>query len=206
VRTFQAEDEIAAMCAVIGAAFGGAMAVTTTSGPGLALKAEAMGLAVMLELPMLIVSVQRGGPSTGLPTKTEQSDLFQVMFGRNGESPMPVLACRSPADCFDVPLEAWRIATRFMTPVVILSDGYVANGAEPWRIPKLSDLPAIPVTHPEPPEEGETFYPYARETSDWLVLGRSRHARSDASDRRLGKGRSDRQRQLRPGESRADGS
>ncbi|MCL4207090.1 MAG: 2-oxoacid:acceptor oxidoreductase subunit alpha [Pirellulaceae bacterium] len=162
VRTFQAEDEIAAMCAVVGAAFGGAMAVTTTSGPGLALKAEAMGLAVMLELPMLIVSVQRGGPSTGLPTKTEQSDLFQVMFARNGESPMPVLACRSPADCFDVPLEAWRIATRFMTPVVILSDGYVANGAEPWRIPKVADLPTIPITHPEPPQDGEVFHPYSR--------------------------------------------
>jgi 2-oxoglutarate/2-oxoacid ferredoxin oxidoreductase subunit alpha len=174
VRTFQAEDEIAAMCAVVGAAFGGAMAVTTTSGPGLALKAEAMGLAVMLELPMLIVSVQRGGPSTGLPTKTEQSDLFQVMFARNGESPMPVLACRSPADCFDVPLEAWRIATRFMTPVVILSDGYVANGAEPWRIPKLSDLPQIPVTHPEPLEEGETFYPYSRNerlARPWAIPG-----------------------------------
>jgi 2-oxoglutarate/2-oxoacid ferredoxin oxidoreductase subunit alpha len=174
IRTFQAEDEIAAMCAVIGAAFGGAMAVTTTSGPGIALKSEAMGLAVILELPMLIVSVQRGGPSTGLPTKTEQADLLQVMFGRNGESPLPVLACRSPADCFDVPLEAWRIATRFMTPVVILSDGYLANGAEPWRIPELGDLPRIPVSHPEPPAEGQPFHPYARNerlARPWATAG-----------------------------------
>lgn len=174
VRTFQAEDEIAAMCAVIGAAFGGALAVTTTSGPGIALKSEAMGLAVILELPMLIVSVQRGGPSTGLPTKTEQADLLQAIFGRNGECPLPVLACRSPADCFDVPLEAWRIATRFMTPVVILSDGYVANGAEPWRIPRLADLPRISVRHPQPANEGRPFYPYARDSllaRPWALPG-----------------------------------
>ena len=135
VRTFQAEDEIAAVCAAIGAAFGGAMAVTASSGPGIALKGEAMGLAMMLELPLVIVNVQRGGPSTGLPTKTEQSDLFQALFGRHGECPMPVIAARSPADCFDVAFEAWRIAVRFMTPVMLLSDGYIANGSEPWRIP-----------------------------------------------------------------------
>lgn len=174
VRTFQAEDEIAAICSAIGAAFGGALAVTGTSGPGIALKSEAMGLAVMLELPLLIVSVQRGGPSTGLPTKTEQADLWQVMFGRNGESPMPVLACRSPAECFDVTMEAWRIAVRFMTPVVLLSDGYIANGAEPWRIPKLEDLPKIPVVHPGPLPEGETFKPYARDerlARPWALPG-----------------------------------
>ncbi len=150
VRTFQAEDEIAAMCSTIGAAFGGAMAVTTTSGPGIALKGEAMGLAVMLELPAVIINVQRGGPSTGLPTKTEQSDLFQVMFGRNGECPMPIIAASCPSDCFDVAVEAWRIATRFMTPVVVLSDGYIANGSEPWLVPNVDDLAKIPVEHPGP--------------------------------------------------------
>lgn len=177
VRTFQAEDEIAAMCSVIGAAFGGALAVTTSSGPGIALKSEAMGLGLMLELPMLIISVQRGGPSTGLPTKTEQADLLQVMFGRNGESPLPVLACRSPADCFEVPLEAWRIAVRFMIPVIILSDGYIANGAEPWRIPKMSDLTPIPVTHSQPPEDDAVFYPYARDerlARPWALPGTPR--------------------------------
>lgn len=174
VRTFQAEDEIAAMCAVIGAAFGGAMAVTASSGPGIALKSEAMGLALMLELPMLIIDVQRGGPSTGLPTKTEQADLLQVMFGRNGEAPLPVIACRSPADCFDVAREAWRIAVRFMTPVIILSDGFVANGAEPWRIPRSADLPRIPVEHSRPPEDEAVFYPYARDqrlARPWALPG-----------------------------------
>jgi 2-oxoglutarate/2-oxoacid ferredoxin oxidoreductase subunit alpha len=174
VRTFQAEDEIAAVCAAIGAAFGGAMAVTGTSGPGVALKGEAMGLAVMLELPLLIVSVQRGGPSTGLPTKTEQADLLQVLFGRNGESPIPVLACRSPADCFAAAHEAWRLAVRFMTPVVLLSDGYVANGAEPWRIPSFASLPKIPVVHPGPIAEGATFLPYERDerlARPWALPG-----------------------------------
>jgi 2-oxoglutarate ferredoxin oxidoreductase subunit alpha len=174
VRTLQAEDEIAAVCATIGAAFGGAVAATSSSGPGIALKSEAMGLAVILELPVLIVNVQRGGPSTGLPTKTEQSDLLQVMYGRNGEAPMPVLACSSPADCFDVAVEAWRIAVRFMTPVVILSDGYVANGAEPWRIPSLADLPPIPVHHPQPLGEGEKFLPYERDeclARPWALPG-----------------------------------
>jgi 2-oxoglutarate/2-oxoacid ferredoxin oxidoreductase subunit alpha len=174
IRTFQAEDEIAAMCSVIGAAFGGAMAVTPSSGPGIALKSEAMGLALMLELPMLIIDVQRGGPSTGLPTKTEQADLLQVMFGRNGEAPLPVIACRSPADCFDVALEAWRIAVRFMTPVIVLSDGFIANGSEPWRIPSLSELPPIVVEHAQSPDDGAVFYPYARDerlSRPWALPG-----------------------------------
>jgi 2-oxoglutarate ferredoxin oxidoreductase subunit alpha len=174
VRTLQAEDEIAAMCATIGAAFGGAMAATGTSGPGIALKSEAMGLAVMLELPMLIINVQRGGPSTGLPTKTEQSDLMQATYGRNGEAPMPVLAACGPADCFDVVREAWRIAVRYMTPVMLLSDGYVANGAEPWRIPRMQDLDPIPVRHPGPIAEDEVFLPYARDerlARPWAIPG-----------------------------------
>lgn len=174
VRTFQAEDEIAAICAVIGAAFGGAMAATASSGPGIALKTEAMGLALMLELPLLIINVQRGGPSTGLPTKTEQADLLQVMFGRNGEAPLPVLACRSPADCFDVVREAWRIAVRHMVPVIILSDGYIANGAEPWRVPRFEDLPKIPVEHPGPSSEDEPFLPYLRDerlSRPWALPG-----------------------------------
>lgn len=174
VRTFQAEDEIAAICAVIGASFAGAMAATGTSGPGIALKTEAMGLAFMLELPMIIINVQRGGPSTGQPTKTEQADLLQVMFGRNGEAPLPVLACRSPADCFDTALEAWRIAVRYMTPVVLLSDGYIANGAEPWRIPRFEDLPRIPVEHPPAATEREPFLPYLRDerlSRPWALPG-----------------------------------
>ena len=161
VRTFQAEDEIAAVCSTIGAAFGGAMAVTSSSGPGIALKGEAMGLGMILELPMIIINVQRGGPSTGLPTKTEQSDLMQVMYGRNGESPLPVIAACSPSDCFEVAQEAWRIATSFMVPVILLSDGYIANGAEPWRIPDVADLAKIEIKHPQA-TEGEEFQPYAR--------------------------------------------
>lgn len=149
VQTFQAEDEIAAVTSAIGAAFGGAMGVTASSGPGIALKGEAIGLAVMTELPLLIINVQRGGPSTGLPTKTEQADLMQAMFGRNGECPVAVIAARSPADCFDVVQEAWRIATRFMTPVMVLTDGYIANGSEPWLIPDAQALEPIPVTHPQ---------------------------------------------------------
>ena len=148
VRTFQAEDEIAAATSAIGAAYGGAMAVTASSGPGIALKTEAMGLAVMFELPMLVLSIQRGGPSTGLPTKPEQSDLLQVMFGRSGEAPLPVLAASGPTDCFDIILEAWRIATRLMTPVVVLSDAFVANGAEPWRLPDVAGFEPIEVSHP----------------------------------------------------------
>ena len=174
VRTFQAEDEIAAMAATVGAAFAGAMAVTASSGPGIALKAEAMGLGVMLELPMIVISVQRGGPSTGLPTKTEQADLFQVMFGRSGESPLPVLAAGSPTDCFDLAMEAWRIATRFMTPVVLLSDGYIASGAQPWRIVNMDSLPKIPVTHPPVRDDGEPFFPYQRDemlARPWALPG-----------------------------------
>ncbi len=174
VKTFQAEDEIAAVCATIGAAFGGTMGVTASSGPGIALKAEGMGLAMMLELPMIVINVQRGGPSTGLPTKTEQSDLLQGMFGRNGESPLPVLAPRSPGDCFDMAVEAWRIATECMIPVILLSDGYIANGSEPWRIPDMESLPKIKVTHPEGSDTDEPFLPYARDeylARPWAIPG-----------------------------------
>ncbi len=174
VLTFQAEDEIAAVTATIGAAFAGEMAVTASSGPGIALKGEALGLAVMTELPMVVINVQRGGPSTGLPTKTEQSDLFQAMYGRNGECPMPILAASSPGDCFDVAQEAWRIAVRFMTPVMILSDGYLANGSEPWRIPDLSELPSVDVEHPGPSLNGDEFMPYDRDerlARPWAIPG-----------------------------------
>lgn len=174
VRTFQAEDEIAAVTSAIGAAFGGAMGATASSGPGIALKAEAMGLAVMMELPLLVINVQRGGPSTGLPTKTEQADLLQAMFGRNGECPLPVIAACSPADCFDVVHEAWRIATRFMTPVVVLSDGYIANGAEPWKIPNVNSLPSWKVSHPTAPSNGHGFLPYERDerlSRPWAIPG-----------------------------------
>jgi len=174
VKTFQAEDEIAAVCSAIGAAFGGTMAVTASSGPGIALKAEGMGLGMILELPMIVINVQRGGPSTGLPTKTEQSDLLQAMFGRNGESPLPILAPQSPADCFDIAIEAWSIATETMIPVVILSDGYIANGSEPWRVPKVSDLPQIKVNHPQGTDPDEPFMPYARDeylARPWAIPG-----------------------------------
>ncbi|MCE2792075.1 MAG: 2-oxoacid:acceptor oxidoreductase subunit alpha [Blastopirellula sp.] len=174
VRTFQAEDEIAAICSIIGAAFGGAMGVTTSSGPGIALKGEGLGLAVMLELPLLVINIQRGGPSTGLPTKTEQADLLMALYGRHGECPMPVLAARSPADCFDVAIEAWRIATRFMTPVMLLSDGYIANGAEPWRLPNVESLEKIEIVHPGPAEPGQTFLPYQRDAllaRPWALPG-----------------------------------
>ncbi|HEX4144586.1 MAG TPA: 2-oxoacid:acceptor oxidoreductase subunit alpha [Pirellulales bacterium] len=175
VRTFQAEDEIAAVTSAIGASFGGAMGVTASSGPGIALKTEAIGLAVMTELPLLIINVQRGGPSTGLPTKTEQADLWQAMFGRNGECPLPVIASRSPADCFDVAREAWRIATRYMTPVIILSDGYIANGAEPWLIPNIETLEEIPVEHPGGSTDSDSaFLPYARNerlSRPWAIPG-----------------------------------
>jgi 2-oxoglutarate ferredoxin oxidoreductase subunit alpha len=162
VRAFQAEDEIAAMTSAIGAAFGGAMGVTTSSGPGIALKQEAIGLAVMTELPVLIINVQRGGPSTGLPTKTEQADLLQAVCGRNGECPVPVLAAKSPGDCFDIVQEAWQIAVRYMTPVFVLSDGYLANGSEPWRVPDTTKLTSIDVPHPGPAANGQPFMPYAR--------------------------------------------
>ena len=171
VRAFQAEDEMAAMGAVIGAAFGGAFAATGTSGPGLALKSEAIGLAVVLELPMVIVNVQRGGPSTGLPTKPEQSDLLQAMFGRNGESPVAVIAPATPSECFDMAMEAFRLAVKITGPVVMLSDGYLANSAEPWAIPNPEDLPTIKVTHPS---KTEGFLPYARDDSlarPWAIPG-----------------------------------
>ncbi|MEV6736180.1 2-oxoacid:acceptor oxidoreductase subunit alpha [Streptomyces sp. NPDC051104] len=180
VRTFQAEDEIAGIGAALGAAFGGSLAVTTTSGPGIALKSETIGLAVSLELPLLIVDIQRGGPSTGLPTKTEQADLLQAMYGRNGEAPVPVVAPRTPADCFDAALEAARIALTYRTPVFLLSDGYLANGSEPWRIPELDELPDLTVQFAQGPnhtlDDGtEVFWPYKRDPQTlarpWAVPG-----------------------------------
>ena len=175
VRTFQAEDEIAAITTAIGASYGGSLGVTTTSGPGMALKAEAMGLAVMLEIPLLICNIQRGGPSTGLPTKTEQSDLLQAYYGRNGECPMPVVAAYTPSDCFNAVFEAARIAVEHMTPVIFLSDGYIANGAEPWKFPKTSDLPSIKAEFKKALAEGETkFQPYLRDEKlvrPWAVPG-----------------------------------
>jgi 2-oxoglutarate ferredoxin oxidoreductase subunit alpha len=174
VRTFQAEDEIAAVTAAIGAAFGGAMGVTGTSGPGMSLKAEGIALAVMTELPLLIIDVQRAGPSTGMPTKTEQADLLQVLFGRHGECPLPVLAASTPADCFDAAREAWRIAAGYMTPVVLLSDAYLANGSEPWRIPSMDDFDSFVVEHPRSSSDGEPFQPYARDhrlARPWALPG-----------------------------------
>ncbi len=174
VKTFQAEDEIAAIAATIGAAYAGDCAATGTSGPGVALKSEAIGLAVMTELPLVIVNVQRGGPSTGLPTKTEQADYFQAVFGRNGECPVPVLAAATPADCFDMAREAMRIAIEYMTPVILLTDGYLANGAEPWRIPHVADLPRIHVHHPTNGNGDGHFMPYARTASGsrpWAIPG-----------------------------------
>jgi 2-oxoglutarate ferredoxin oxidoreductase subunit alpha len=174
VLTFQAEDEIAAMTATIGAAFAGAMSVTASSGPGIALKGEGMGLAIMTELPMIVINVQRGGPSTGLPTKTEQADLLQALFGRNGECPMPVIAASSPADCFEIAQEAWRLAVRYMTPVMLLTDGYIANGSEPWRIPNVADLPKIEIKHPGQRSNGDAFLPYERDerlARPWALPG-----------------------------------
>ncbi len=160
VYTFQAEDEIAGVCSALGAAFGGAVGVTTSSGPGIALKQEAINLAVMVELPLVICNVQRGGPSTGLPTKTEQADLYQAIFGRNSDSPLPVLAAATPGDCFSMAYEAVRIAIKYMTPVILLTDGYLANGAEPWSIPKFEELSPIPVRFRTEPEG---FFPYLRD-------------------------------------------
>ena len=173
VRTFQAEDEIAAICSVIGASFGGDLGVTASSGPGIALKGEAIGLGVMLELPMVVINVQRGGPSTGLPTKTEQSDLMQALYGRNGEAPMPVIAANSPADCFATVFEACRIAVEFMTPVMFLSDGYIANGAEPWRFPNAGQLQDIKVNFITE-KNGDKFLPYKRDeklSRPWAIPG-----------------------------------
>ncbi|MFH8291369.1 2-oxoacid:acceptor oxidoreductase subunit alpha [Streptomyces sp. NPDC018059] len=180
VRTFQAEDEIAGIGAALGAAFGGSLAVTTTSGPGVALKSETIGLAVSLELPLLVVDIQRGGPSTGLPTKTEQADLLQAMYGRNGEAPVPIVAPRTPADCFDAALEAARIAVTYRTPVFLLSDGYLANGSEPWRIPDVDELPDLRVqfasgTNHTEDDGTEVFWPYKRDPQTlarpWAVPG-----------------------------------
>ena len=175
VKTFQAEDEIAAITSAIGASYGGSLGVTATSGPGMALKAEAMGLAVMLEIPLLICNIQRGGPSTGLPTKTEQSDLLQAYYGRNGECPMPVVSASTPSDCFSAVYEAVRISVHHMTPVIFLSDGYIANGAEPWLYPKSEDLPAIEVNFKtELGHHEETFQPYLRDDKlvrAWAIPG-----------------------------------
>jgi 2-oxoglutarate/2-oxoacid ferredoxin oxidoreductase subunit alpha len=172
VVTFQAEDEIAAVTSAIGAAYGGSLSLTTTSGPGMALKTEAIGLAIATELPLVICDIQRGGPSTGLPTKTEQADLLQALYGRNSEAPVPVIAASTPGDCFWVAIEAARIAVKYMVPVIVLSDGYLANGAEPWRIPTVDELPKFPVTFRTEPEN---FLPYARDpqtlSRPWAVPG-----------------------------------
>ncbi|WP_443064938.1 2-oxoacid:acceptor oxidoreductase subunit alpha [Streptomyces sp. NBC_00576] len=180
VRTFQAEDEIAGIGAALGAAFGGSLGVTTTSGPGVALKSETIGLAVSMELPLLVIDIQRGGPSTGLPTKTEQADLLQAMFGRNGEAPVPIVAPRTPADCFDAVIEAARIALTYRTPVFLLSDGYLANGSEPWRIPDVDQLPDLRVQFAQGPnhtlDDGtDVFWPYKRDPQTlarpWAIPG-----------------------------------
>ena len=176
VRTFQAEDEIAGIGAAIGAAFGGSLAITSSSGPGIALKGESIGLAVSLEIPLVVCDIQRGGPSTGLPTKTEQSDLLQAMFGRNGEAPVPIVAAQSPADCFAAALEAVRIALCYRTPVFLLSDGYLANGSEPWRVPNVADLPDLSVRFATEPNGADgTFLPYLRDPDTlarpWAIPG-----------------------------------
>ncbi|MFB6306014.1 MAG: 2-oxoacid:acceptor oxidoreductase subunit alpha, partial [Flavobacteriales bacterium] len=177
IKTFQAEDEIAAVCSSIGASFGGNLAVTASSGPGIALKTESLGLVTMLELPLLIFNVQRGGPSTGLPTKTEQADLIQALEGRNGEAPMPVIAPKTPSDCFNKTIEAARFAVEHMTPVIVLSDGYIANGAEPWRFPSSSDIEPInpPFAENEDIDENNRFKPYMRNEDfvrKWAVPGK----------------------------------
>jgi 2-oxoglutarate ferredoxin oxidoreductase subunit alpha len=175
VMTFQAEDEIAAITSAIGAAYAGALAITTTSGPGMALKTEAMGLAVAVEIPLVVCDIQRGGPSTGLPTKTEQADLLQALFGRNSEAPIPIVAAATPSDCFWAALEACRIAVKYMVPVILLSDGYLANGAEPWRIPDAADIPAFPVHFATEPNSGNGYLPYKRDPQTlarpWAVPG-----------------------------------
>ncbi len=175
IKTFQAEDEIAAITSAIGAAYGGSLGITTSSGPGIALKAEAMGLAVMLEIPLIVINIQRGGPSTGLPTKTEQSDLLQAYYGRNGECPMPIVSASTPGDCFSAIYEAARISIQHMTPVIFLSDGYIANGAEPWRFPKSADLPAIEVKFKTSlDEDEEQLMPYKRDEKlvrPWAIPG-----------------------------------
>lgn len=178
IKTFQAEDEIAGICSAIGASFAGNLGITTSSGPGIALKGEAMGLATILEIPLVVVNIQRGGPSTGLPTKTEQADLMQALYGRNGEAQIPVIASKTPSDCFDVAIEACKIAIEHMTPVILLSDGYIANGAEPWKFPKVADLPKIEVSFAkgEKDEEGnwKPYLPYKRDEKlvrPWAIPG-----------------------------------
>ena len=211
VRTFQAEDEIAGVGAALGAAFGGALGVTTTSGPGLDLKSETIGLAISLELPLIIVDVQRGGPSTGLPTKTEQADLLHAMYGRHGEAPLPILAPQTPSDCFAIAIEATRLAVKYRTPVIVLSDGYLANGAEPWRLPDLDALaPIDPAFAAEPNHtdaDGNTdFWPYVRDPETlarpWAPPG---PARPGAPYRRPREGGRQRQRLLRGRQPRAHG-
>ncbi len=204
VKTFQAEDEIAAIGAAIGASFGGSLGLTGTSGPGLALKSEAIGLAVMVELPLVIIDVQRAGPSTGMPTKTEQADLLQAMFGRNGESPVAIVAPATAADCFNMAIEAWRIAIKYRTPVIFLSDGYLGMGSEPWLIPDIASLPKI---EPNFATDPATFKPYARDPETlarpWAMPGTP-----DLEHRIGGLEKADitRQRQLRPGQPRQDGA
>ena len=211
VRTFQAEDEIAGVAAALGASYGGSLGVTTTSGPGIALKAETIGLAVALELPLVVVDVQRGGPSTGLPTKTEQADLLQVMFGRNGEAPVPVIAARSASDCFGIALEAVRIATTYRTPVFLLSDGYLANGSEPWLIPAVESLPEMRVAFASQPNHGEgdgreLLAVPAGPGDLGAAVGDPRHPAPGAPDRRhREEGRVGRH-LLRPGEPRSHGA
>ena len=217
VTTFQAEDEIAGVGAALGASFGGALGVTTTSGPGIALKSETIGLGVMMELPLLVVDVQRGGPSTGLPTKTEQADLLQAMFGRNGEAPLPIVAPQSPADCFDAAIEAARIAVTYRTPVMLLSDGYLANGSEPWRIPAVDDAaghrPGVR-DRDEPRQDQRLRRGHrprllalpARRGHPRPAVGRARHPRPRAPHRRAREGRRPRQHLLRPGQPRPDGA
>ena len=211
VTTFQAEDEIAGIGAAIGASFSGSLGVTTTSGPGIALKSESIGLAVMTELPLLVIDVQRGGPSTGLPTKTEQADLLQAMFGRNGESPVPIVAPRSPGDCFDAALEAIRIAVTYRTPVMLLSDGMLANGSEPWRIPELAELPddRPGLRDRDQPRRAATTRGVlalpARRGDAGAAVGDPRYAGPRAPHRRAGEGRRARQHLLRPGQPRLHG-
>jgi len=175
VKTLQAEDEIAAAGAAVGAAFAGSLAITATSGPGVDLKSEAIGLAISLELPMLLIDVQRGGPSTGLPTKTEQADLLLAMYGRHGEAPLPIVAAQSPADCFDAAFESVRLALKYRTPVILLTDGYLANGAEPWNLPDLDAMPDISVPFATELNHGDEFWPYLRDPETlarpWAVPG-----------------------------------
>ena len=186
VTTFQAEDEIAAVCSAIGASYTGSIGVTSSSGPGVALKTEAIGLALVAELPLVIVNSQRGGPSTGLPTKTEQSDLNQSVFGRNADTPLPVVASRTAGDCFEAAIEAVRLAVKYMTPVILLTDGYLANAAEPWEIPDVDEIPEFKVTHRSDPEG---FHPYLRDPRNTgPQLGGAWHARSDAPDWRYREG------------------